>query len=173
MHRKISLALGLAAVLAFATACGSPAPSPTPTPPPTEVPAPAPTQSSTEAATTPAESTQAPTPTGVQDGWRVDASVLPDTIGDWTLDRELVYYQRGNIAEGTLEIVSVVAEEAEASVWLDAMTQTQEVAGGLCGIDIIDRETCAADTAHHGLVVVVGEGAEQSREIAEVVFPLL
>ena len=164
MRRTPAAALALATFIAI-TGCSS-------------QPAAAPSAAATPSGVTsaPASAATSQTPSASTADFKssmVDPDLLPATIGTWTLDRDLVYYHRGSIAKGNDEIVTIMVEDSDAAGWIAAMTEKENVASGFCGIDVLGYETCAADTPLYGLVIVAGKGMAQSREIADVVFPLL
>lgn len=166
MQKKTPLVLGWAAVALFAAGCSTPT---APSAPPTEASA-APTTESPTTEATPQVTNQPP----AEKPTRVDPEILPDTIADWKLDEELVYYARGDIRDDTNEIVAINVEpDVRASEFVELMDNVEEVAGGYCGRFSGAVDLCVMDGSTYSMVVIQGEGLEQGRQIAEVVFPLL
>ncbi|MDO5678330.1 MAG: hypothetical protein Q4G35_12585 [Propionibacteriaceae bacterium] len=176
--KTTGLLLGCVAAALFASGCS---PTAAPPAPPTQTTAASPTEQTpaTDAPTTEptgAQTTEAPSPeTGqppAEKPTRVDPEILPESIGEWELDKELIYYSRGHILDGDDEIVAIMVEYGDIEDWKATMTDMEEVAGGFCGVDG-SASWCMKDSPTYGLVLVQGQGLEQAREISEVVFSLV
>lgn len=104
-----------------------------------------------------------------------DVAVLPKSFGRWTFFDDLVYYRAGHIATGDDEIVALMQEGGTAREWADLMEIANpiDIPGGFCGTDAGGMSYCLGDTARHGLVLVMGQSLDASREVAQVVLPLL
>lgn len=162
---KLRPVISAAALLAFAAGCTDttvePSPTSDPTPTPTVTATADPTTSDTTlpgtAAPEPSAPVEEPTPTEEPGlvGPPIDRSVLPESIGEFTLaELELgVTYHRGELLEQVN--VNVVAMPADMQVadYVALMENTYEIDGGTCGTQA-GVPSCYIETANHGAVAV-------------------
>ena len=106
----------------------------------------------------------------------IDRSVLPETIGEFTL-AELefgVTYHRGELLDQVNVNVVAMPEDMQVADYVALMESTYEIAGGTCGTQAT-VPSCYIETANHGAVAVNSFQPipDEVQLVAETLLPVL